>query len=90
MLHNRLVTVLPFIISQNQSGFVKESNISENILLAQKIIRNINRRNKHINVVVKLDMAKAYDRVSWVFLTKGLRKFGFSEVIIDMVSRLVF
>lgn len=43
-----------------------------------------------MNVVVKLDMAKAYDRVSWIFLMKVLRKFGFSEVIIDMVWRRIF
>lgn len=46
-------------------------------------------RNKWHNVVVKLDMAKAYDRVSWTFLIKVLRKFGFSEVLIDMIWRLV-
>ncbi|WMV14216.1 hypothetical protein MTR67_007601 [Solanum verrucosum] len=61
----------------------------ENVLLAQEIIRDIYLRNKHINVVVKLDMAKAYDRVSWIFLTKVLRKLGFAEVIIDMIWRLV-
>jgi len=27
--------------------------------------------------------------VSWIFLTKVLRKFGFSEFIIDMVWRLI-
>ncbi|WMV51732.1 hypothetical protein MTR67_045117 [Solanum verrucosum] len=63
-------------------------SISENVLLAQEIIGDINKRNKHTNVVVKLDMTKAYDRVSWVFMTKVLRKFGFSEVIIDMIWRL--
>lgn len=47
-------------------------------------MKDINKRAKHINVVVKLDMAKAYDRVSWIFLTKVMRKFGFGERIIDM------
>lgn len=31
----------------------------------------------------------AYNRVSWLFLAKILRKFGFSEILIDMVWRLV-
>ncbi|WMV51941.1 hypothetical protein MTR67_045326 [Solanum verrucosum] len=83
------MAVLPKFISPNQSGFVKSRSISENVLLAQEIIGDINKRNKHTNVVVKLDMTKAYDRVSWVFMTKVLRKFGFSEVIIDMIWRLL-
>lgn len=40
-------------------------------------------------MVVKLDMTKAYNRVSWIFLTKMLTKFGFFEVIIDIVWRLL-
>lgn len=58
VLHERIAPVLPGIISKNQSGFMKERNISENILLAQEIIRDINKRNKFLNVVVKLDMTK--------------------------------
>ncbi|XP_049356312.1 uncharacterized protein LOC125820932 [Solanum verrucosum] len=89
MLHERLVPVLPVIISRNQSGFIKGRSITENVLLAQEIVRDINGRNKFHNVVVKLDMAKTYDRVSWKYLVKGLRKFGFSERIIDMVVRVI-
>ncbi|WMV24107.1 hypothetical protein MTR67_017492 [Solanum verrucosum] len=89
MIHDRLVKVLPTLISANQTGFIKGRSITENVLLAQEIIRDIRLRNKWQNVVVKLDMAKAYDRVSWVFLAKVLRKFGFSEILIDMVWRLV-
>lgn len=89
IVHERIVGLLPSIISPNQSGFVMGKNITENVLLAQEIIIDVHLRNKEINIVVKLDMAKAYDRVSWIFLTKVLRKFGSSEVIIDMVWRLV-
>lgn len=55
-LHERLVIVLPKIISKNQSGFVKGRNIAENVLLAQEIIRDINRRNMNVNIVVKLNI----------------------------------
>lgn len=88
-VHKRLVTVLPRIISKNQFDFFKGRSITENILLAQEITRDINMRNKFHHVVVKLDMAKAYDRVSCLFLTKVLRRFGFLEIIIDMVWRIL-
>lgn len=81
--------MLPKIISSNQASFLKGRSITKNILLAQEIIRDINKRNKLHNVVVKLDMAKAYDRVSWKYLVCVLRKPGFSERIIDMVVRII-
>lgn len=85
VLHVRIISVLPSLISSHQTGFVKGRSIVENVLLAQEIIRDINKRNKHHNIVVKSDMTKAYDRVSWIYLTKVMRQFGFSEIIIDMV-----
>lgn len=89
VLHERLVPMLSRIISPNQSGFVTGRSITENMLLSQEIIMNINKRKQHTNVVVKLHMAKAYDRVSWIFFTKVPRSFSFSEVLIDMIWRLV-
>ncbi|XP_060182863.1 uncharacterized protein LOC132612790 [Lycium barbarum] len=46
----------------HQSGFVKGRSIVENILLAQEIVHDIRIRGKPANVVIKLDMEKAYDR----------------------------
>lgn len=89
LLHKRIMGLLPSIISLNQIVFVKGKSITENVLLEQEIIRDINIRNKEKNMVVKLDMPKAYDRVSWKFLVMVFRKFGFVERIIDMVVRLV-
>lgn len=44
VLHSRMVKVLPKIILPNQSGFVKGRNIAENILLAQELIKDINKK----------------------------------------------
>lgn len=59
--------------------------MTENVLVTQEIIRDINGRNKMNNVVVKLDMTKTYDRESRKFLVRVLRSFEFVERIIDMI-----
>ncbi|XP_075087488.1 uncharacterized protein LOC142169519 [Nicotiana tabacum] len=46
-------------------------------------------KGKPANVVIKLDMAKAYDRVSWKYLLHVLRKMGFFEHFINMVWNLM-
>ncbi|XP_019240885.1 PREDICTED: uncharacterized protein LOC109220870 [Nicotiana attenuata] len=90
VIHERLVEMLPNLISEEQAGFVKGRSIVENVLLTQEIITDIRLRTKAgPNVVIKLDMAKAYDRLSWLFLTKMLRKLGFSEAFIGMIFDLV-
>ncbi|XP_015084239.1 uncharacterized protein LOC107027648 [Solanum pennellii] len=89
LVSNRLSPILPLLISTNQSGFVKGRSISENIMLAQEIIHQIKKPNIGSNVIIKLDMAKAYDRVSWSYICLVLRKMGFDEVFIDMIWRIM-
>ncbi|XP_060211965.1 uncharacterized protein LOC132639541 [Lycium barbarum] len=55
-------------------SFVKGRSIFENILLTQEIVSDIIIRGKPANVVIKLDMAKVYDGVSWKYLMHVLRK----------------
>ncbi|XP_019224809.1 PREDICTED: uncharacterized protein LOC109206439 [Nicotiana attenuata] len=72
------------------AGFVKGRSIVENILLTQEIITDIRLRTKAgPNVVIKLYMTKAYDRISWLFLTKVLKKMGFNERFIGLVYGIV-
>jgi len=89
ILNSRLSPILPKIISNNQSGFIKGRAISENILLAQEIINDIKKPNRGGNVVIKLDMTKAYDRVSWTYLCMVMRKMGFCEIWIDLIYRYI-
>jgi len=56
-------------------------------MLAQEIIYDIKNPQEGENVVIKLDMAKAYDRVSWPFTCLVMRVMGFGENFIDLVWR---
>lgn len=62
--HDRVKGLLPFIIFYNTLGFVKGRSIIENVLLAQEMGTDIGKWEKPDNVIIKLNMAKAYDRVS--------------------------
>ncbi|XP_073046265.1 uncharacterized protein [Primulina eburnea] len=68
LLYSRLRDVVERLVSPNQSGFVPGRMISDNILLAQELTHSITLPTRGGNVILKLDMAKAYDRV------QGLRQ----------------
>lgn len=45
-------------------------------------------KRKHVggNVILKVDMAKAYDRVDLKFLNQGLKGFGFYNKVCKLIS----
>ena len=59
--------------------------IVDNILLAQELVLDLDRRLKHSNLILKLDMEKTYDRVEWSFLLFMLRQFGFNEGNVNLI-----
>ncbi|KAL0347657.1 UNVERIFIED_CONTAM: hypothetical protein Scaly_1781700, partial [Sesamum calycinum] len=71
------------------SGFVPGRLLSDNVLLAQALVHSLESRRPEANVVFKLDMAKAYDRVSWEFLYQVLRRKGFPQRWIGLVANAV-
>ncbi|XP_059285830.1 uncharacterized protein LOC132039350 [Lycium ferocissimum] len=89
LISRRLNPILPLMISENQSGFLKGRIITENIQLAQEIVQNVKNKNKGGNVVIKLDMAKAYNIMSWPCIYAALRKFDFSEEVTNLIMGIV-
>ncbi|KAL0329011.1 UNVERIFIED_CONTAM: hypothetical protein Sradi_4887800 [Sesamum radiatum] len=84
VLCQRIKPVLPSLISKTQSGFVPGRVISDNILLAQELVHEIGNKRNEGNVILKLDMAKAYDRLEWGFLYKIMERMGFSDTWIRL------
>ena len=56
-----------------------------NILLAQEMVLDLDRRLNSSNLLLKLDTEKAYDWVEWRFLIFMLRQFGFQEWVMDLI-----
>ena len=58
-------------------------------MLPQEIIQQIKNPIIGNNVIIKLDMAKTYDSVSWSYICLVFRKMVLDEVFIDMLSRIM-
>ena len=79
-LADRLKPHLPNYIDQAQSDFVKNRHISSNIIVTQEIIHSFSLKHwKCKAFILKIDLAKAFDRLSWDFLTQTLQRLGLHQ-----------
>jgi hypothetical protein len=78
IMANRLAPLLPNLVSKNQSAFVKGRNIQDNFLLVQQLARCLHRK-KEPHILLKLDILKAFDSVSWSFMLDVLQQLGFGR-----------
>lgn len=63
--------------------------IQDNTLLAQELALDLKKNIDGGNLMLKLDMTKAFDRISWAFLNRVFLSFGFSKSFVDMLRRCV-
>lgn len=91
VLANRLKGVLGDIISENQSAFVPERAITDNVMIGHECIHYLHSLKCGRNgfAALKLDMSKAYDRVEWLFLKSMMLKLGFDAVLVDLIMECV-
>jgi hypothetical protein len=76
------------LVSMNQSTFIKRSSHA-NFVLIRQVARKINIR-RHTWVLLKLDLARAFDLISSSFLFEVLRRMGFGERLLKWIALLLY
>ena len=88
ILANRLADRLDELVSSNQSAFIKKRFIQDNFMMVQQTVKFLH-SHKQPRILLKLDITKAFDSVSWAFLLEVLRKLGFGNRWCDMICGLL-
>ena len=82
VIANRIKVCLDEIINRDQTGFMKNRYIGENIIKALSIIEYAEEENIPA-LLMFVDYEKAFDTVEWCFIEECLNFFNFSNKIIS-------
>lgn len=74
------------LVHQNQGAFIKDRLILHNILLGQELLRGYNRTKLSSRCVIKVDLKKAYDSLSWSFLLQLLEAYRFPSRLVTWIA----
>eukprot|EP00253_Pinus_taeda_P003654 PITA_03654 len=74
VLASRLKPLLPSLISGEKFGYVEGKQILNNIILVHEVVHTLTNK-KQAGMIMQLDIAKAYDKVNWIYIKKVLFAF---------------
>ncbi|KAJ9546283.1 hypothetical protein OSB04_018826 [Centaurea solstitialis] len=89
VLVGRIKDVLDLLVDSNQSAFIPNRQIGDNVLLAQELMRGYHRQRGSRRCAFKIDIQKAYDTMNWCFLEEILKRFGFHPCMISWLMKCI-
>lgn len=89
-LANRLKEHLPDYIHPSQQAFIEGRCISNNIIVAQEIAHSFSLTSwKSLDFMLKIDLAKAFDKIEWHFVLSALARKGLHSHFINLVKACI-
>lgn len=89
ILADRLKEILPDLVLPNQTGFIKNRLLLENVLLASEVLNGYQRKNRSPRIALKVDISKAFDSVRWDFLLQTLKAMQFPAAFVDCIRACI-
>ncbi len=87
ILAMRLQLVLPNIINDDQSGYLKERYIGQNIRIVEDV-SFFTKENQLPGILLSIDFEKAFDSLNWNFLYQTLTHLNFGDNFIGYVKTI--
>uniref|UniRef100_A0A2N9IJH2 Reverse transcriptase domain-containing protein n=1 Tax=Fagus sylvatica TaxID=28930 RepID=A0A2N9IJH2_FAGSY len=86
----RLRPIMGNLVSPFQAAFVPGRRGLDNVVIAQELIHSIHRKKGRLGqLILKLDLEKAYDRLEWGFIREVLTFFKFPPPFVDLILECV-
>lgn len=86
ILADRLAQLMPKIISKEQKGFIQNRDIRDCLCIASEAANLLHNKSYGGNIMLKIDISKAFDTLEWPFLIHVLRAFGFNETFCNWIE----
>ncbi|CAL1381561.1 unnamed protein product [Linum trigynum] len=68
-LAERIKPLMPRLVHETQTSFVPGKHITNNICILQEVVHSMRAKKGRSGwMVLKIDLAKAYDRIKWSFV----------------------
>ncbi|XP_058726565.1 uncharacterized protein LOC131597923 [Vicia villosa] len=85
----RLGTVLPSIVSLNQSAFIPGQVIHNHIMMAYELLKGYTRKGGPLKCMLQLGLPKAYNMVDWNALETVLHEVGMPHMFTHWINIVV-
>jgi hypothetical protein len=84
----RIAPKLDSLVSPIQNAFIAGRSLHGNFVLVRQSARLLQQMGNP-RLLIKLDLTRAFDSLSWPFLFEALRQYGFGDRFLDWLAVLL-
>lgn len=89
LLKRKIKLFIDEVVQRNQVGFMEGRLLCENVLLASELVTDFHVEGRISRGCLKIDLAKAYDNLSWEFVLNLLKAIDLPVKLIEWIRECI-